>query len=977
MTEFVDEIGSLAADFNQTEHGGDVETAVIGIGCRLPGAEDTDQFWDLIRRGADTFRRVDPEDSARWGFRPDQVADPAFVPVTSSLADPDGFDAGYFDVPAHEAALMDPQHRVFVEAVWSALEDSGHAGDYGGMTVGLFGSVSSSTYLGEVLGRAGIWDVTDPNYAAMLANDKDFVCTRTAYLLGLTGPALVVQSACSSSLVAVHTARAALAAGECDLAVVAASSISIPHLGGYLYRTGSIFSREGVCRPFDAGADGTIKANGSVAVVLRRAGDARQAGDRSYAVITGTAVSNDGRDKAGFPAPGVEGQRRALQAALDLSGMRSEQLEYVETHGTGTALGDPIEIRALSRVYVRGTGPVCHLGALKGNIGHLDAAAGLAGLVKTALVVQHGVIPPLAGFRSPNPLLDLPATRFTVPTAAITPSAGVGLAAVSAFGMGGTNAHALLRPADAPVHRPADRPGTPVQLVVHGVDPEAVRRNREDLLDHLRVHPELELADVAHTLRVGRRADRYRITARVRDHRAEELAGAEVEVSPSRTGDLEPLLPGRRRVALPVTALRRERHWIDAPGMVFPADPSVRASLPGRVGPVTGALPTGTGGPTAATRAARATGAVGRPLPDPQAQVLAVMRRLLASPNLAADTDYYDAGGDSLTGITLLDELCDTFGVELEATDVDHFRTPRRLAERIRLLLATDQQPDQQAGPPRGPERAPAAGVFGNVVRLREGDDRHLFLIHPAGGTTACYVDLARHLDTPMTLHGLHYPMALRGQAPSIRDLAASYLAAIRQVQPEGNYLLGGYSFGGNLAVEMAIQLQAAGQEVSRLILIDAHPPHAYTGSNCEPDAYLKAFPFLLTVMFPEVELDPQAPLGSPQQVLAAVRHPQWSPGLRDQLAAFYDVWCDNHAALRRWMPDRVPDCPTVLVEASQPEPEQILDLLGIGSSPVREWDRYLAGPISSVGVEGDHYSIFRDPQRLKALGRRLSDALT
>ena len=379
------------------------DIAIVGMGCRLPGASTVDELWDLVRGGANTFEQVPAAESRRFGYSDRHLADPDFVPVRSALADFDAFDHEFFAISARDAALMDPQHRVFLETVWAAIEDSGHAGDHQRHNVGLFGSSSSSTYLAGPVAEAGLWDSTDINFSAMLANDKDFLCTRASYTLGLTGLSVVVQSACSSSLLAVHLACAALRRGDCDTAVVGGVSISLPHLGGYLHRTGGIFSRSGRCTPFDSAADGTVKANGAAAVVLRRAADATADRDHVYATIAGSAVNNDGRDKVGYPAPGVSGQAAVIAAALRQAGDDAARF----AHRTW-----------VDRMPVLHTGdePVpSYLGSLKATMGHLDAAAGVAGLIKAALVLDRRSIPPLVGTTTPNPLLGLTDKGFHLP----------------------------------------------------------------------------------------------------------------------------------------------------------------------------------------------------------------------------------------------------------------------------------------------------------------------------------------------------------------------------------------------------------------------------------------------------------------------------------------------------------------------------------------------------------------------------------
>jgi len=827
----------------------DRAVCVVGMALRVPGADDPAAFWDLVVEGRTTFERVPRAESRAAGYHDGQLDDPAFVPVRSALADVDAFDAEAFGISARDAALMDPQQRIFLETVRQALDDAGLGDDLRGLRVGVFGSSSSSTYLSGPVARAGLWDATDVNFSAMLANDKDFLCTRTSYTLGLTGPSVVVQSACSSSLLAVHLARASLLADECDLAVVGGVSVSLAHLGGYLHRAGSILSADGTCRPFDAASDGTVKAHGAAAVVLTRSSEAPD--ERVYADVVGSAVNNDGADKAGYPAPSVAGQADVVRAALRDAGLDADDVRYVETHGTGTAIGDPIELRALA--HARGPAAAdCHLGALKANLGHLDAAAGVTGLVKAALVLERGTVPPLAGFRTPNPLLDT--TGFVLPTSPVRAD-WLEAAGVSSFGMGGTNVHVVLR----------------------------------------------------------RRADH-----------------------------------APRRAPWGGRPLRRTRHWLE--------DPAPRAV------------------------AAPPTPAVAAPsTADVTATVLAVARRLLVQPTLGPSDDLVGAGADSLTLVDLLATLRDELDGVLELADLEHART----VEAIAATVVARRDPVPRVGsdrPPLDPAR-PASCDAGQtehvLVRVTEPRERTMFLVHPAGGTTTCYAGLAPHLDRRLGLQALGYPPHLVGRSPSMRELAARYVGAVRREQAHGPYLLGGYSFGGNLAVEMALQLHDAGERVEHLVLVDSHPPHAYTSGDCGPDAYVTAFPALLHALVPGVRLASGAATArDAREVLDHVVEPAWTASVRDELARFFTMWQENHRALKRWTPDRDVTCPVLVVEASLPEPPEVLERLGIATTSVREWQRYANELVAFTPVEGDHYSIFREPEALATIARALSSVL-
>lgn len=918
--------------------GADTAVSIVGIGVRLPGAETADEFWQLILSGQQTFRAPTEHERELSSDFAQAELNADYRAVTSTAAEVDTFDADYFGIPRHEASLLDPQQRFLIEAAWQALEDSGHAGDFGAWRVGVFASMSPSTYLSGPLTSAGLWDPSDPSYGVLVGNDKDFASARLSYLLGLGGPSMNVQTACSSSLVATHEACRALQLGECDLAVVVGSSISLAHLSGYVARTGSIFSPSGNCRPFDKAADGTGKGNGAAAVVLRRSADARDDLDRVYAEVVGSAVTNDGSARAGFAAPGVDGQSSAMSLAWARSGLDTRDASFVETHGTGTYLGDRIEARSMQKAFGDAETP-CYLGSLKATMGHLDAAAGVASLAKTALAVHHGMIPPMAGRSSMSGRDDLSGTRFAIPEQPVPVDEL--RAGVSSFGMGGTNAHVVLVPPTGTTALPHVDIEEDVQLEVFGPDEARARAAAHALAEQLRQDPEVRLANVAHALIRGRRRDRFVVSVIARSA-AEAAAALAVAAPVDLDHRADTPTPGVRLphewVTLPLTRLNRTRFWVRS-------EPNT---------PITSAV-------------------------DEVAEVGALMGHLLETDPLEADDDFFLAGGDSLLGIDLLAQLEQELGVQLEYTDLEAARTPagvvrharhgKRLdAERASTVeTSADRTLLGDLDGPQGSERS--------LVRLTRGEGPEVFLVHPAGGTTSCYVTVCQQLRDQATFWGVNFPGELAGQRPSIRSLATRYIRAMRQQQPEGPYRLVGYSFGGNLAVEMTLQLEAAGEEVSQLVLIDAHPPHAYIGGECGPEDYLDAFPHLLSALLgTEVEFSSQGPFRSPQEVMDALRSPQLSETVRGHMASFFDVWCDNHSALKGWLPDAAPRCPVVILEATAPEPPEVLQMLDIKETLAREWARYLSDDVVIVPIEGDHYSIFRDEAGLATMRKALSD---
>ena len=431
--------------------------AIVGMAGRFPGAASVDELWQNLLDGVRGIRRLGPEELRASGVPEDLANHPSYVPTAADVDGVELFDAEFFGIPGHEARLVDPQHRLFLESCWQALEDAGHAPRRFDGRIGVFGSTSISTYLAHVLANGEDLPADGISYPLLLGNDKDFLCTRVAHRLGLTGPAVTVQTACSSSLVAVHLAVQSLLTGECDIALAGGVSVAVPQRTGHLYREGGILSPDGHCRVFDAEANGTVRGSGCGVVVLRRLDDALLDRDRVTAVIRGTAVNNDGANKVGFTAPSVAGQVEVIREALAVSGLPAAEIGYVEAHGTGTSLGDPIELRALAAALSADGEPplACHIGSVKANLGHLDAAAGVTGLIKAALILREQRIPGQVDYTAPNPRIVEHLDRFRIPDAPVARDGALRAAAVSSFGLGGTNAHAVLA---APPARPF--PGT-------------------------------------------------------------------------------------------------------------------------------------------------------------------------------------------------------------------------------------------------------------------------------------------------------------------------------------------------------------------------------------------------------------------------------------------------------------------------------------------------------------------------------------
>ncbi|MCP5046967.1 MAG: amino acid adenylation domain-containing protein [bacterium] len=482
------------------------DIAVVGMACRFPGARDIYEFWDNLKKGKETITFFSPGDLAGAGIS----SDGHFVPAASILEDKEYFDAAFFGYTPKEATLLDPQTRLFHECAWAALQDGGiDPGTYNGRVGVYAGAVQNlewelrAAFSGETKAIGG--------FAASKLTGIRYLCTRLSYNLNLTGPSVTMQTACSTSLVAVHMGVKAILNGECDAALAGGVTVYPGQRRGYMYEEDMIFSSDGHCRPFDAQSSGTVFGEGVGAVLLKSLEKARTHQDYIYAVIKGTAVNNDGNRKVGFTAPSVTGQVNVMRDAIQAARIEPASITYVEAHGTGTAMGDPIEVEALTQVYNADNRKPCMLGSVKSNFGHLDAAAGIAGFIKTVLALNHRAIPPTLHYQTPNPAIQFAETPFETATA-FTPwtAAGTSLrAAISSLGMGGTNAHAILE--EAPPTEPSSEDGQFQLILLSARNESTLEQGSRQLAHFVQTNPDAGLEDIAYTLQTRRKRFNHRL----------------------------------------------------------------------------------------------------------------------------------------------------------------------------------------------------------------------------------------------------------------------------------------------------------------------------------------------------------------------------------------------------------------------------------------------------------------------------------
>jgi len=487
------------------------DIAVGGMTGRFPGARNLDEFWRNLVEGVNSVTFFSDAELEAANVDPDSLKNPLYVKAGAILEDIQLFDASFFGYTRREAEIMDPQHRLFLECAWEALEHAGYDCETYEGRIGVYSGAGLNRYLLNVYSHPEIMKSTS-DFEIFIGNKPDHLATRVSYKLNLKGPSLNIQCGCSTSLVAACVACQSLLSYQCDMALVGGVAIRQLEKSGYIYEEGGILSPDGYCRAFDADAGGTVSGDGVGVVVLKRLSDAQADGDYIHAVITGSAINNDGSFKVGYTAPSVDGQAAVITEALAMAQVEPETVGYVETHGTGTIVGDPIEFTALTKAFrpARAKRNSCAIGSVKTNIGHLDTAAGIAGLIKATLSLKHKKLPPSLHYQQPNPAIDFANSPFFVNTN-LSEWETVGVprrAGVSSFGIGGTNAHVILEEWSQTFPTAESRPCE--LLILSAKTESALEAMRVNLLTHLREHPEDDLAEVAYTLQVGRKAFSYR-----------------------------------------------------------------------------------------------------------------------------------------------------------------------------------------------------------------------------------------------------------------------------------------------------------------------------------------------------------------------------------------------------------------------------------------------------------------------------------
>jgi len=774
--------------------------AVIGISGRFPGANDIDSFWANLCQGKESISTFADDELLRSGVSQSQFKSSSYVRARGVLENVEGFDADFFSIPYAEAQLMDPQHRLFLECCWEALENAGYDPDRFPGKIGVFGGASRSTYfLHHLHSNPNITEAAK-EYLCRIGNENDYFTTRVSYKLNLKGSSLSVQTACSSSLVSVCIACNHLLSHQCDMAIAGGASVFSPQQSGYTYQKEMIFSPDGHCCPFDANAKGTVPGNGVGVIVLKRLENAIADRDHIYAVIRGYAINNDGREKMGFSAPSVQGQADAVASAINMAGIDSTTISYVEAHGTGTSIGDPIEIKALSKAFgvsANSEKMKCCIGSVKGNIGHLMEASGIAGFIKAVMVLKNRKIPPTLHFTKLNPYIDFMEGGFYVNSdlEEWKESPWPRRAGVSSFGFGGTNAHIILEESPKSV---SDESKNRVQILpISAKTPQALETLAFQLGKFLQNNPKLSLSDVAYSLQVGRKEWKYRKAFVCSDiQQAISLllgtySPAPFSDSQEKTRldllakswmscisiDWEKLHIHTKpyRVPLPTYPFERKRCWIDLSKEHIEESKQAVNYI-----------------------------SYEDPVEVIEEKLISIWKTLLGCEQIDRQDDFFNLGGESLLALQVLAQIEKVLGAVLSLESFYKAPTIAQLSRVISLKSTVDSS---------------------NIIQLKHGDTSSpLFLIHPIEGSIFCYGQLARKLNFKGSIFGIQASEPIE-EPQTIEEIARSYIREIKKIQQSGPYFLFGASFGGLVAYEMTQQLKKNGDSVAMLAMLDVFNP--------------------------------------------------------------------------------------------------------------------------------------------------------
>lgn len=748
------------------------DIAVIGYAGTFPNAENLNQYWQNLINGTDCITHFSEDELLKYNVPPEYLQDSNYVKSCGKIDNIDLFDCDFFGVTPREASLMDPQHRIFLETCWKALESSGYAPEKTQQVIGIYAGMGNTNYLDALYKQHGLKHTYGRDLIVEITNHKDYLVNRIAYKLNLTGASININTACSTSLVACVKGCQSLLINENDIVIAGGISLVLPEHYGYFHQSENVLSPDGVCRPFDNNANGTVIGSGSGVVVLKKLSKALQDGDSIKAVIKGYAVNNDGNAKIGFTAPSVSGQSQCISKAQKMANITPKQLVYIEAHGTGTHLGDPIEIASLMQVFEKDNLPAnhCAIGSVKGNIGHADSASGIAGLLKTILMLEKKQIPPSIHFESANEQIDFSTTPFYVNKEVMKLPGDTDIyAGVSSFGVGGANAHIVLTAAPAEVNYKLKHDEHLLIISSKNKDDLDVMCNQ--ILTHLHAN-QSKVADIAFSLQLGRRDFEYRAAYLatsdnkiIKIHQDEEYTNSLQQLAKSWLNgnnidwSMIHQCCKHKRIELPHHPLNKKPYWY--------------TDLSFQMNEVKN---------------------------DIQQTVTQIAEKLLGSPITSVHNDFFAMGGDSLAALSFIEKIHQFLKVNLTLDEFFSAKTINNIVNTIKSKTSTNSTDFK--------------------LLKKSHSSKSIILIHTLGGSLYCYDHLIKSLND-YNIYGISNESNLYSDLETMESLASEYINIIKtHIKPP--YIILGWSFGGTLAHEIAKQLLAQNIKVEHVFMIDS-----------------------------------------------------------------------------------------------------------------------------------------------------------
>ncbi|MGT2929503.1 beta-ketoacyl synthase N-terminal-like domain-containing protein [Streptococcus dentasini] len=898
--------------------------AIIGIAGRFPDANTPAQFFDNLLMGKSSFRKLSSTEVEESPYSQDEH----FIPVTSTIDNVYGLDIDLFKMTAAEARLTDPQQRIFLKCCYEALEDASHVNSKD--RIGVFASSAQSSYLISNIFRNKGLDIRF-DYSTYIGNETDFNATRVSYKLNLTGPSMSVQSGCSSALVALNEACRNIDLNTCDLALVGGVSITFPLASGYSYKEGTTFSRSGQLRAFDKDADGMIKGDGCGVVVIKPYDRALSDNDNIYAVISGIGINNDGNNKVGYTAPSVRGEYAAIKDALISSGINPEHIDYIETHGTGTKIGDPIEVRALSKAYNFQTPH--RIGSVKSNIGHLDTASGIIGLIKGALILKNNIIPKSIGFTSENPQANLESSRLFVDTQENIklPQNRKNYVGVSSFGIGGTNVHVILESCLSTENSKKEELENYV-LQISAKSKVSLDSYRNKLAVFLENHSELKLIDITRTLNEGRKSfeNKYNFEAANIPELVRKLYNNET------TDRNLSIVQGGNFVSLPTYSFNEQNYSLT------PNESLLKKTI-----------------------------SITKPKNEDvvESDVISEICNIWGDElgeEVLETSDFFELNGDSLIAVGLIDRINKKFKIKLGTDVLLNYATPKKLTD----YILNDFQLSGKS-----------SIDLSNIYCLNKGKEgsKNLFLVHPAGGSVFCFRELFSRIELDyLNIYAIAFPKDINSEL-TLTELSKIYIQQIRKIQPEGRYFLGGYSFGGNVAVEMARLLEKEDLSVEKIYMIDSLVPDAYPREQPLKESYLHIFPLVLDFMSTNNKYGLNY-IKDYSNIEVIVNSMKDNGDLSESLDINYikrvfDIWKSNYIALLNQSKERV-NSDIIVFSAKENMPNIVYTDMNIKRCDAEEWQNYTSGNVCVIQVSGNHYTSMSDDSNLNSLAATFENHL-